>query len=367
MKHLLQPLRTRPLAVVAAFLSLTLLATACEAESASQPLATTAVQAPAPDTQSSDVLAVVGGEEVTLEDLREIVGEQLSQMDFQYRSQRHQIIDNAMRRYVRDQLIEAEAAERGVTVDELMSEIVGDQAQVTEDQVRTWYLQNQARLQGRTFESIAAQIRQLLENQQRDAAIEEFTDEIADKHGATYLLEPFRVDLDITGAPVTGPEDAPVTLVEFSDFECPYCESFVPTLERVQQEYGDQVKVVFMHFPLRQIHPNAQKSAEASMCAFDQGKFWEAHDMYFAEQESLAVDDLKEKAERLDLDAATFAECLDSGKYTEYIDEDVATGIAVGVDGTPAIFVNGRPLPGGAVPFEMVAELIDDELERLGR
>jgi len=327
----------------------------------------TALQSPTPDTGSQDVLAVVGGDEVTLEDLQQLIGDQLGQMDFQYRSQRHQLIDNAMRRYVRDQLMEAEAAERGITADELRDEVMTDLDEITEDDVRMFYLQNQSRLQGRTYEQLAGQIRMYLEEQQRQSAIEEFTEGIADKHGADYMLEPFRVPVDVTGAPVTGPEDAPITLVEFSDFQCPYCESFVPTLNRIKEEYADQVKVVFLHFPLRQIHPLAQKSAEASMCAFDQGKFWEAHDMYFAEQETLTVDDLKEKAARLGLDSATFDECLDSGKYVEYIDADVSAGIAVGVDGTPAVFVNGRPLPGGAVPFEMVAELIEDELSRLGR
>jgi protein-disulfide isomerase len=254
-----------------------------------------------------------------------------------------------------------------MTVDELTDQIVADQEAVSEDDVRMFYLQNQAQLQGRAYESIAPQIRLYLEDQQRQSALQEFAEGIADTYGATYLLEPFRVSLDVTGAPVYGREDAPVTLVEFSDFQCPYCESFVPTLQRIKDEYADEVKIVFMQFPLRSLHPNAQKSAEASMCAFDQGKFWEAHDMYFAEQDTLGVEDLKEKATRLGLDSAAFDECLDSGKYVDYIDEDVSTGIAVGVDGTPAIFVNGRPLPGGAVPFEMVAELIDDELERAER
>lgn len=345
-----------------------LLLTACgNAEPSPPPAATAGLQAVEPTTQSGDVIATVNGEELTLEDLNTLIGDQLGQMDFEYRSRRHQLIENAARRVMRDQILDAEAAKRGTTVDELLEAVVADQAAVSDDDVRMFYMQNQAQLQGQPFEAMAPQIRQYLESQARDRAIAEFTGEVEDEYGAELLIEPFRVDIDTTGAPVIGPEDAPITMVEFSDFECPYCKSFMPALEQVKANYPDDVKIAFRHFPLRNLHPNAQKSAEASMCALEQGKFWEAHDLYFAEQDALAVEDHKEKAERLGLDTATFAECLDSGKYVDDIDADVSAGIALGVTGTPAVFINGRPLPGGAVPYEMVAELIDDELERLGR
>jgi len=272
-----------------------------------------------------------------------------------------------MHRYVRDQLVEAAAAARGITADALLEEIIGDQLEVSEDDVRSFYIQNQSAMQGRTYEAMESQVRDYLENQIRETALEEFAAEAAVESNVEYVLGPFRVELDIAGAPFIGPEDAPVTMVEFSDFECPYCESFVPTLEQVKATYPEQVKVVFLQFPLRQIHPNAQKSGEASLCAFEQDKFWEAHDLYFAERSSLTVPDLKEKAERLGLDTEAFATCLDTGKYADRVQAEIDTGIAVGVTGTPAVFINGRPLPGGAVPFEMVAELIDDELERIGR
>lgn len=351
-----------------ALLAVTVLAVGCGGSGAASPPApTTTIDPPVPDGMGDAALATIDGEEITLADLQDAVGDQLARMDFQYRNQRHQVIDAAVRQRVRERMLAAEAEERGITVDALLEEVVGDDLTISDDDVRMFYLQNQAQLQGRTYESIAPQIRDYLADQVRQAAIKDFAEGVADKHGAAYLLEPFRVDLNIVEAPVTGPEDAPITLVEFSDFECPYCESFLPTLERVKESYGDQVKVVFMHFPLRDLHPHAQKSAEASMCAFEQGKFWEAHDMYFAERDRLTVDDLKEKAGRLGLDTEVFDACFDAGKYVDYIDADVSTGIAVGVDGTPAIFVNGRPLPGGAVPYEMVAELIDEELERGGR
>jgi predicted DsbA family dithiol-disulfide isomerase len=343
------------------------LVTGCGAAEPTTQRAQTAVQSPAPAVGSQDVLAVVDGEEVTLADLQEMIGDQIGQMDFEYRSQRHQVIESAMRRYVRDQLLDAEAAERGISADALLEEIIGDQVDVGEEDVRVFYLQNQAGMQGRSYEAIAPQIRDYLENQIREPVLEEFVEEVAAERDVDYLLGPFRVELDIARAPFIGPADAPVTMVEFSDFECPYCESFLPTLEQVKATYPEDVKIVFLQFPLRQIHPNAQKSGEASLCAFEQGKFWEAHDLYFSEQNSLAVPDLKEKAERLGLDAEAFATCLDSGRYVDRVQAEMDLGVAVGVTGTPAVFINGRPLQAGAVPFEMVAELIDDELERIGR
>jgi predicted DsbA family dithiol-disulfide isomerase len=344
-----------------------LLASACGTAEPATPRTQTALQSPAPAVASQDVLAIVNGKEVTLADLQEMIGDRVGQMDFQYRSERHQVIETAMRRYVRDQLLEAAAAARGITADALLEEIIGDKTDVGEDDVRMFYLQNQAQMQGRTYEAMASQIRDYLENQIRETALEEFAEEAAAESDIEYVLGPFRVELDIAGAPFTGPADAPITMVEFSDFECPYCQSFGPTVEQVKATYPDDVKVVFLQFPLRQIHPNAQKSGEASLCAFEQDKFWEAHDLYFAERSSLTVPDLKEKAGRLGLDTEAFATCLDSGKYADRVQAEMDAGAAVGVTGTPAVFINGRPLPGGAVPFEMVAELIDDELERLGR
>ncbi len=355
---------------LALILSMCFLVLGCESGTPATSMAQTSApsaRTPGAVAGSQEVLAIVEGEEVTLADLQEIIGEQLGQMDYEYLSRRHRVIDQAMRRYVRDQLLEAEAAERGVSMDELLEEVVADKAEISDDEVRFFYTQNQAQLQGRPFEVIAPQIRTYLEGQARDSVLEEFAAEVAEEREVEYLYEPFRVEIDTAGAPAIGPENAPVTLVEFSDFECPYCRSFTPTLEQIKDAYAGEVRIVFMQFPLREIHPNAQKAAEASLCAYDQGKFWEAHDLFFEQQDNLDIDGLKELAGDLGLDAGRFASCLDGGDYAERVDAEMRAGVAVGVTGTPAVFVNGRPLPGGAVPFEMVAELIDDELQRINR
>jgi protein-disulfide isomerase len=172
------------------------------------------------------------------------------------------------------------------------------------------------------------------------------------------------VEVAAEGEPAKGPADAPVTIVEFSDFECPYCSRVVPTLDRVKEEYGDRVRLVFKQYPLPN-HANAQKAAEASLCAHDQGEFWAMHDAMFADQRNLGPDGLAAMAEEIGLEMEAFRQCLSSGKYEAAVKEDLDDGLAVGVSGTPAMFVNGRMIS-GAVPYEEIAQVVDEELEESG-
>jgi protein-disulfide isomerase len=172
------------------------------------------------------------------------------------------------------------------------------------------------------------------------------------------------VDAATYTAPVKGPATAPVTIVEFSDFQCPVCARLKPTLDQIKEKYGDKVRIVFRQYPLTSIHPNAPKAAEAALCANDQGKFWELHDAMFADQAGLAMENLKAKATKIaGLQPEPFNACLDSGKHAEEVRQDLASGTAAGVGSTPSMFVNGRALV-GLVPFEDISRLIDDELKR---
>jgi len=173
------------------------------------------------------------------------------------------------------------------------------------------------------------------------------------------VVENVSVDDD----PSWGPADAPVTIVEFSDFQCPYCARFVTqTLPQIKQTYEGKVRFVFRDFPLSQIHENAEKAAEAAGCASDQGKFWEYHDKLFSSQSALDVASLKSYASQLGLDTATFDQCLDSSKYAQEVQKDLQDGTSYGVDGTPAFFVNGL-LVVGAQPFASFQEVIDAALQ----
>ena len=163
-------------------------------------------------------------------------------------------------------------------------------------------------------------------------------------------------------SPRFGNPEAPVQIVEFSDFQCPYCTRGASTLDEVKEAYGDKVTVVYRHFPLS-FHMEAYKAAQASECANDQSKFWEYHDLLFANQRALTEPDLVSYAEQLSLNMGDFTECLNSGKHAATVDEDMAEGAAVGMQGTPGFFINGRFL-NGAQPFEAFKEIIDAELAR---
>ena len=136
----------------------------------------------------------------------------------------------------------------------------------------------------------------------------------------------------------------------------------IQRLEDRTQVPWDKVRIVFRQFPLTSIHPQAQKAAEASLCAADQDKFWEMHDAMFQDQSNLQIDKLKEKAASLGLDTEVFNGCIDSSKYTEKVAEDLQEGSRAGVTGTPAVFINGRFLS-GAQPFETLAKIIEEELD----
>jgi protein-disulfide isomerase len=175
--------------------------------------------------------------------------------------------------------------------------------------------------------------------------------------------EPLRTEIATAGHPTRGPGTAQITIVEFSDFECPFCGRLFPTLKAVEKIYVGRVRIVYRQFPLRKLHPRAQKAAEASLCAGEQGRFWEMHDSLFSDQEHLTIDALKARAAALKLDTATFNACLDSGKEMAAVDQDIADGARAGVTGTPTLFINGRKMVGNQ-PYAAIQAVIEDELER---
>jgi protein-disulfide isomerase len=163
-------------------------------------------------------------------------------------------------------------------------------------------------------------------------------------------------------APTKGPKDAKVTIVAFSDFECPFCARVNPTLDQILDTYGKDVRIVFRHLPLS-FHRNAGPAAEAAMAAHEQGKFWEMHDKLFANQRQLTRENYEKWAQEIGLDMKKFRAALDTGKFKAYVDNDAQDANKVGARGTPAFFINGR-LVSGAQPFESFKSVIDEELKR---
>jgi protein-disulfide isomerase len=316
-------------------------------------------------TGDSAALAVIGPDTVRQADLPEGVRAQLARIDFEYRRQRQDLLVNAAEQVVRLRLLDQAAEDEGKTRDELIASRTEGKVQVTEADARQWYEQNQMRLGGRSYDELASRIEEFLRDTEQNRIMTEFLEDAERRTGVRYLVEPYRAQLDNTGAPAIGPRRAPVEIVEFSDFECPYCRQFRHVVEQIVERYGNDVRVVFRQLPLS-THPNAFKAAEASLCAHEQGEFWAYHDLLFAEQDRLSVADLHGKAERAGLNTEAFSSCLDGGQFADRVRSDAAEAARYGVQGTPQVFVNGIPAQSGALTVEQLADMVDQELRRLG-
>jgi protein-disulfide isomerase len=214
-------------------------------------------------------------------------------------------------------------------------------------------------------ETAQQQVVEALRQRETSRLESEFKDRLVAESGLTVKLDPPRVDVPLDADdPSTGPADAPVTLVEFADYQCPFCTRAQETVKRVRETYGDTVRLVVKQLPLP-MHPQARGAAEAALCAQQQGEFWKMHEWLFANRDKLAPEQLKAQAKALGLDAEKFGTCLDSHQEASRVDADLAEASAVGANATPTFFVNGR-LVRGAQPFDAVAEIINEELARAG-
>ena len=167
-----------------------------------------------------------------------------------------------------------------------------------------------------------------------------------------------------SGAPTKGAKKPKITVVEFSDFQCPFCARVMPTLTQIEKEYGDRVEIVFKHLPLRN-HPKAPAAHAAAEAAHRQGKFWEMHDLIFENQREMAPEKYEEYAAQIGLDVERFKKDAASSDVKKRVDGDAAEAAILGITGTPAFLVNGRYLS-GAQPFEAFQRLIDEELAGKG-
>lgn len=171
-----------------------------------------------------------------------------------------------------------------------------------------------------------------------------------------------KVSVPVTDADWSrGAKDAKVTIVEFSDIQCPFCGRFHPTMQQIIKDYDGKVRWVYKHFPLDSIHPNARPAAEAAECAGEQGKFWEFVDTMFADQSKLGSSYYSQVAKDLGLNTSQFDSCVSSGKYKQKVEDQYQEGVKLGVGGTPTSFANGQPI-NGALPYEQVKQIVDSQL-----
>lgn len=342
--------------------ALALLFLACSSEAAPPPPS----GGPSAGETASTAVARVGSRTLTQADLEEIAAAELAQIE----NQRYQVMERGIARLVDEALLAAEAERLGKTPEDLMAaEINGAVEPVTDEEVAAWYEANQSRIGPRPKEQVLPQIRQFLERQRADGRRAAYLASLRERFPVEVFLEPPRMELDLARATYKGSEAAPVTLVEYSDFQCPACQRVNPDLARLKTEYGDRLRVAFVQNPLTSIHPQAFKAAEAALCARDQGRFWEMHDALFADQGNLEEDALVQRARSLGLEAEAFETCLDSGEHTATVRADLDSALARGITSTPSIFINGRPvqLMGGTPIFDQLARVVDDELARAER
>jgi protein-disulfide isomerase len=314
------------------------------------------------------VLAEVNGEVITDEEVEKSLGGRLQKLEEQLYELKRQKLEEM----IDERLLAREATARGLSIQALLERETNAQAgAVSDEEIQRFYIENKNRLRGDETE-LRDQIRGYLQIREhlQDEKIAEVRNALlrslrSDAKVVVHLKEPrvVRVGVSTQNAPFLGPADAPVTIVEFSDFHCPYCKRVLPSLTEVRSRYGDKVKLVFRDFPLDRLHPQARGAAEAARCAHDQNKFWEYHDVLFSNAPQASPVHLKAYAEQVGLDAQTFERCLTSGKHAAGVQRDLDEGMRLGVSGTPAFFVNGRLLS-GAQPVERFVRMIDDELRR---
>jgi protein-disulfide isomerase len=257
-----------------------------------------------------------------------------------------------------DDAAKAQGIDRSALVEK---EITSKVPAVKEAEIAAWYQANQARVQGAALDQVRQPIRAFLTQERMQTIREQYVDELKSKTTVRVMLDPPRQKVAVEKAsPVRGPADAPIEIVEFSDFQCPFCQRVVPALTQVLSTYGDRIRFVYRNYPLAN-HPNARPAAEAAQCAAEQGQFWAYHDRLFGDQSKLSDGDLKQSAADLGMDASKFNACFDSHKYKGRVEEDIKAGNEAGVNGTPAFFINGRLLS-GAQPFDEFKRVIDEEL-----
>lgn len=315
-------------------------------------------------TESADnpVVATVGAHKIDQQQVDKGVLRNLGA------SQLYDLRKQSLDSIVDDYAISDAAKKAGLSPGQYMDrELRAGAGKVTEAEARKFYEQHKEQIQkqaaGRSYDQIKGLLVAALQRQQDQQKRQDLIAKLRSDDQVRITLAAPRVNVAGTqGHPWTGGKNARVTMVEFSDFQCPFCRAAESSVKAIREKYGDQVKLVYMDFPLS-FHQHAMDAARAGRCAADQDKFWQYHDALFADQSKLDPRDLKATAARVGLNATKFNACLDKNAHDDGINKDAAEGKSLGVTGTPTFFINGREVV-GAQPPPKFTEVIDDELTR---
>lgn len=276
----------------------------------------------------------------------------------------YELREEKIQEIVLDHLLKQEAEKLKIDPDQVINHYLkGKISQPSPEEVKAYIQANHERLRlPNKGEGMEDKIAEYMQNKQMQTIASAHLKSLWKKYGVKISLTPPRFEVGGSMELSKGRLDAPITIIEFSDFECPYCRRAQPTLESLAKTYGDKIRFVFRHYPLP-FHKKAPKASEASQCAHDQGQFWPFHDALFVQGAGLEIADLKKLAADLKLDQKRFDHCLDSNKYAQMVSQDTAEGKRLGITGTPTFFVNGVRLV-GAVPLNNFVKVIESELNR---
>ena len=308
-------------------------------------------------TRSTETLATVGGQPVTEDDLLPSIASKLIAL----RNLEYQMKEQALDNLIDQRLLEAEAKKKGLPADKLLEQEVDTKvAKPTDAELNAYYLAQKAELK-RPLNEVKAQVEASLKQAKIQQARQVYYAHLREQAKVVVLLTPPRVEVSVDPARVRGNPHAKVMIVEFSDFQCPYCSGAEATLHNVLAKHPDTVALAYRDMPMSKIHPLANQAAEAARCAGEQGQFWEYHDLLFADQSNLGQDGLIEKARTLKLNEQQFESCLSSEKFKAQIQQDSQDGMRAGVSGTPGFFINGIFLS-GSQPESAFENLVQEQL-----
>lgn len=304
------------------------------------------------------VIATVNGKSISQEEVDSSVISQLLPL----RQQIYAIRKIALENFITRTILENEAKRRSVTVEELRKQLTAAKVEIPASQVEQVYLENAATFAAMSPDEAKERIRLDLESQARMRSYREALAKLKENSGVRILLEEPRLPPAAAGdtAPSTGATEAAVTITEFSDFQCPYCKQAQSTLKQIMRVYRNEVRLIFKHLPL-DIHPQAFASAQAAFCAGEQNSFWPYHDALF-DAENPTPETFKQMAKQFKLNLAAFTNCLDSEVSRDAVLKDVEEARRLGINGTPAFIINGKPVR-GALGFEEFKSIIERELK----
>ena len=327
--------------------------------SCQRPSPSLAPGAPAP-AGGPEVVATLDGAPITRDEVDERAKDRLLRV----RQEEYEARKQALDELIRQRLLEKEAKSRGIPVAQLLKDEVDRQITAPPSEtVAQLYEQNRARFGNRPRDQAEAEIEGALTERARSAKAESFTSKLREKATLTVSLDPPRTAVIVPAeAPTLGPKDAKVTIVAFSDFQCPYCQRAQSVIDEVMKSFGGKVQLVHRDFPLEG-HSQAMVAARAARCAGEQGRFWEYHHSLMMVRGDLSEVDLRQRASGLKLDLAPFAACLGSERHDASIRDGLEAGLKLGVNSTPTFFINGQMLV-GAKPFEAFKDAIEAELKR---